>query len=171
MKFSRFILALATTLSLAGAVFAGTGADEGVHPALILPTQFGGWQISGSPHTSADPAMADPVNAAVLKEYGFSGFESATYTRDDGRKLTLKAARFADAIAGATRCWGLVCISTAWAIGKSRPQSGHSKISCPSKTPTGWTRSALQNGHWRGEAPRFGSIGSSTKPFLASGRR
>jgi len=97
MKFCRFILALATTLSLAGAVFAGTGADEGVHPAPILPTQFGGWQISGSPHTSADPAMADPVNAAVLKEYGFSGFESATYTRDDGRKLTLKAARFADA--------------------------------------------------------------------------
>jgi len=53
--------------------------------------------MSGSSRTSSDPAVADPVNAAVLKEYGFTGFESATYTRDDGRKLTLKAARFEDA--------------------------------------------------------------------------
>jgi len=37
------------------------------------------------------------VNAAVLKEYGFTSFESNTYTRDDGRKLTLRAARFGDA--------------------------------------------------------------------------
>ena len=33
----------------------------------------------------------------MLKEYGFSDFASATYTRSDGRKLTIKAARFADA--------------------------------------------------------------------------
>ena len=46
---------------------------------------------------SNDPAVADPANAALLKEYGFTDFESATYTREDGRKLTLKAARFADA--------------------------------------------------------------------------
>jgi hypothetical protein len=45
---------------------------------------------------SRDPAVADPANAALLKEYGFSDFESATYLRDDGRRLTLKAARFAD---------------------------------------------------------------------------
>ena len=63
----------------------------------ILPKEFGGWQTSGPSRTCADPAVADPVNAAVLKEYGFTGFESATYTRDDGRKLTLKAARFEDA--------------------------------------------------------------------------
>ncbi len=53
--------------------------------------------MSGSPQMSKDPAVADPANAALLKEYGFTDFESATYTRDDGRKLTLKAARFADA--------------------------------------------------------------------------
>jgi hypothetical protein len=53
--------------------------------------------MSGSARTSNDPAVADPVNAAVLKEYGFSSFESATYARDDGRKLTLRAARFGDA--------------------------------------------------------------------------
>ena len=33
----------------------------------------------------------------LLKEYGFSDFESGTYLRDDGRKLSVKAARFADA--------------------------------------------------------------------------
>jgi hypothetical protein len=63
----------------------------------ILPKQFSGWQMAGSVHPSKDPGVADPVNAAVLKEYGFTDFESATYTRDDGRKLMLKAARFQDA--------------------------------------------------------------------------
>lgn len=47
--------------------------------------------------TSKDPAAADPVNAALLKEYGFTSFEGATYTRDDGRKVTVKVARFQDA--------------------------------------------------------------------------
>ena len=65
-------------------------------PAEILPREFGGWHVSGTPTSSRDPSVADPVNAAVLKEYGFNDFESATYIRDDGRKLTLKAARFAD---------------------------------------------------------------------------
>jgi len=36
------------------------------------------------------------VNAALLKEYGFTNLQSATYTRDDGRKLTIKAAIFPD---------------------------------------------------------------------------
>ena len=93
MKCSRIFLVL--TL-LSAAAFAGEGARATPAPAL-LPPQFSGWQISGSPRTSPDPAIADPANAALLKEYGFTDFESATYTRDDGRKLTLKAARFADA--------------------------------------------------------------------------
>ena len=33
----------------------------------------------------------------MLSEYGFADSETATYTRTDGRKLTLKAARFNDA--------------------------------------------------------------------------
>ena len=37
------------------------------------------------------------MNAALLKEYGLTDFESGTYTRDDGRKVALKAIRFADA--------------------------------------------------------------------------
>jgi len=46
---------------------------------------------------SGDPTAADPVNASLLKEYGFTDCENAAYVRDDGRKLSLKAARFADA--------------------------------------------------------------------------
>jgi len=90
MKRSKLIPALALAISLAGVALANESLS-------ILPKQFGGWQISGSSRTSGDPVTADPVNAAVLKEYGFTSFESATYTRDDGRKLTLKAARFSDA--------------------------------------------------------------------------
>ena len=41
--------------------------------------------------------MADPTNAALLKEYGFTDVESATYRSDDGRTLKLRAARFTDA--------------------------------------------------------------------------
>jgi hypothetical protein len=90
MKVSKQISGLAMAILFAGLASASDAPS-------VLPRQFGGWQISGSSRTSADPAIADPVNAAVLKEYGFTTFESASYTRDDGRKLNLKAARFADA--------------------------------------------------------------------------
>lgn len=62
----------------------------------ILPKQFSGWQIEDAPQSSADAAVADPTNAALLKEYGFTDFESATYKSDDGRTLKIRAARFAD---------------------------------------------------------------------------
>jgi len=92
MKLSRYLFVL---LLASASAFADKPAE---HPAQsILPNEFAGWQVSGSTKASSDPAVADPVNAAVLKEYGFNGLESATYTRDDGRKLTVKAARFADA--------------------------------------------------------------------------
>ena len=94
MKLSKLIPAFLMVVSLAGLALANETAASS---ASILPKEFGGWQISGPSRTSNDPAIADPVNAAVLKEYGFGTFESATYTRDDGRKLTLKAARFGDA--------------------------------------------------------------------------
>ena len=98
MKLSRFTVAGVLLISLVGTSLANADKSVGGTPsAPILPKEFGGWQISGAPHTSADPAAADPTNAAVLKEYGFIDFESSTYTADDGRKLTLKAARFADA--------------------------------------------------------------------------
>jgi hypothetical protein len=65
-------------------------------PAPLLPQQFGGWQIAGPVQPSKDPAQADSVNSALLKEYGFTDFAAASYTRDDGRKVRLKAARFSD---------------------------------------------------------------------------
>ena len=66
-------------------------------PSAILPQAFGGWNLTKAAQTSSNPEVADPTNAGVLKEYGFTDFEGATYTRDDGRKLKIKAARFQDA--------------------------------------------------------------------------
>jgi hypothetical protein len=63
----------------------------------ILPKEFAGWQITSDTNVSKDAAVADPANAALLNEYGFTDFESATFSRNDGRKLTIRAARFADA--------------------------------------------------------------------------
>jgi hypothetical protein len=89
------------------AVWAGTVAFALATPApqpgptsgakAILPQEFGGWQLEGTAAASTNPVAADAANAAVLKEYRFTDFESATYTRDDGRTLKIRAARFADA--------------------------------------------------------------------------
>jgi len=65
--------------------------------SFVLPTQIGGWQLEGAVRTTKDPSIADPVSAPVLSEYGFGDFESATYSREDGNQLTLKAIRFRDA--------------------------------------------------------------------------
>lgn len=81
---------------------ASSGQPQLSHPtdgqaATILPEQFGGWQMQGKPQTSSNPQSADPTNAAILQEYRFSDFAAASYTRDDGRTLKVRAARFADA--------------------------------------------------------------------------
>ena len=92
MRLPRHISVIIIVFAFAAAAFSAPA------PATpVLPQQFGGWTSSSSPQLSNDPAVADPVNAAVLKEYGFTDFQSAAYTRDDGRKLAIKAARFADA--------------------------------------------------------------------------
>jgi uncharacterized protein DUF6599 len=96
MRFSRFALVLIIVGSLAGVAHAaGPGADALTPP--ILPKQFAGWQVQGASQASKDAAAADPTNAALLKEYGFTDFEAATYKSDDGRTLKIRAARFADA--------------------------------------------------------------------------
>jgi hypothetical protein len=98
---AKFISVLIVLVLALGAAFAGEtpAAAHGVQPAetSVLPPQFAGWHVSGSTKTSKDAAVADPVNAALLKEYGLTDFESGTYVRDDGRKIALKAIRFADA--------------------------------------------------------------------------
>jgi hypothetical protein len=63
----RFLIAAVLFLSLGRVAFAADSDD-------FLPQSFAGW-----------------------KEYGFTGAETVTYTRADGRKLTVKAARFNDA--------------------------------------------------------------------------
>ncbi len=88
MKVLTFLFALLTALSVNG---------QGPSAASVLPAEFSGWNLLGAMQTSKDPAAADAADASVLKEYGFTGVTSAVYTRDDGRKLTIKAARFQDA--------------------------------------------------------------------------
>jgi hypothetical protein len=89
---SAFVLSfIAWLVSLGSAA----SADSPAPP--ILPKQFAGWQIQGVAEASKDVAAADPTNAALLKEYGFTDFESATYKSDDGRTLKIRAARFTDA--------------------------------------------------------------------------
>lgn len=90
MRLSKKILAAVSVAFFVMPAFAEPASSS------ILPKQFAGWQAS-SIKTSQDSADADPVNADLLKEYGFSDFESATYARPDGRKVIVKAARFADA--------------------------------------------------------------------------
>src|SRR6266581_7935 len=65
MKFPKLIFVLTVLLTVAA--FAGDG--DRATPG-ILPNQFAGWEIAGSPHVSKDPAVADPVNAAIRKEHG-----------------------------------------------------------------------------------------------------
>jgi hypothetical protein len=95
MRASRFVV-LPFLVGLASYVFAAN--PVAIPPAPpILPRQFAGWQIQGAAQASKDAAVADPTNAALLKEYGFTDFESATYKSDDQRTLKIRAARFADA--------------------------------------------------------------------------
>ena len=66
-------------------------------PADFLPKTFSGWQVdSKTVKSSFDPAASDPADFAVLKEYGFSQSEAASYHRS-GREMQIKAARFNDA--------------------------------------------------------------------------
>jgi hypothetical protein len=93
MRVHKFIPILCLQLAVATACFAAGTAT----PASILPKAFGGWHLTAAAQTSPNSESADPTNAALLKEYGFKDFEGGTYTRADGRKLKIKAARFEDA--------------------------------------------------------------------------
>ncbi|MGA8215582.1 MAG: DUF6599 family protein [Candidatus Sulfotelmatobacter sp.] len=96
MRALSSLLILTVVASLVGVAFAaGTVPDSATPP--ILPKQFAEWQIQGITQASKDAGAADPTNVALLKEYGFTDFEAATYKSDDGRTLKLRAARFADA--------------------------------------------------------------------------
>lgn len=86
----RFLLAVVACLWLSTLAIA---ADD----SAFLPKSFAGWTQTGQPQITTDAAQADAAYPAILKEYGFTDAQTATYSRDDGRKLTIKAARFSDA--------------------------------------------------------------------------
>lgn len=93
MRVPRFISILCLQLVAVTSCFAARTAT----PSAILPQTFGGWHLTGTAQTSNHSEAADPTNAALLKEYGFTDFAGGTYSRADGRKLKIKAARFEDA--------------------------------------------------------------------------
>ncbi len=97
MRVFRFIRVLAVLGCLLGAGLAANPRANQTAQAPILPQEFAGWEMQGTPQISSDPASADPTNAGILKEYGFTDYSSAAYKRDDGRTLKVRAARFADA--------------------------------------------------------------------------
>jgi hypothetical protein len=96
MRFLRFVAAFLFVVSLAGLSYANEPPATAAAPP-ILPKRFAGWQIQGAAQASKDVNSADPTHAALLKEYGFTDFEAATYKSDDGRTLKIRAARFNDA--------------------------------------------------------------------------
>jgi hypothetical protein len=99
-------------LALAGGVLAAAGqtapaSDKGQKPAAttimlppspkaLLPDAFDGWVTAEPIQSLTDAAVADPANAAALKEYGFTFGALAHYKRE-GDTLTLRALRFSDA--------------------------------------------------------------------------
>jgi hypothetical protein len=100
MSFSQRFKILIFAVCVFGASFSYAAPAQqapATAPKSLLPEAFGGWSMQGAISANANPAAADPANAAVLREYRFSDFASATYTRDDGRTLKIRAARFADA--------------------------------------------------------------------------
>jgi len=87
---NRIFLSILFCLALASVAFA---TDDG----NFLPKSFAGWNQTGPAQVTTNPAQADAAYPAVLKEYGFLSSETVTYTRADGRKLTVNAAKFKDA--------------------------------------------------------------------------
>jgi hypothetical protein len=91
------LCAMAMCAAAPGAGPPAPSSAAAISQVAILPSDFAGWQIKGSVTKSDDPAAADQANGPILKEYGFQRLEKATYTRDDGRNLVVRAAVFADA--------------------------------------------------------------------------
>lgn len=101
MKKFPFILLITFCAALAAAsgwlsVPALAAGDQPAQDLSILPNAFAGWEISGGIRKGTEASAVDRAQSAVLKEYGFTGYEIATYSQGE-RKLTVQAARFQDA--------------------------------------------------------------------------
>ena len=97
MRFRVLLSIMFACVALPALAAEPTAPAKTASEGTVLPKEFGGWQLQGSLQTSKDAATADPANPAILKEYGFTDVSSGVYSREDGRKLTVRAARFADA--------------------------------------------------------------------------
>jgi hypothetical protein len=86
MSLRKVLLAI-TVICLAAACFPASQQH-------LLPANVAGWKLVSSSQ-GKNAASADPANAALLREYGFTESESATYVRA-GKKLHVKAASFKD---------------------------------------------------------------------------
>lgn len=95
--FMKLLVILLISLAVAPAVFAGPAPGSGDQAAAaILPNTFGGWELSGTVRKGIDAGTIDHAQSAALREYGFTGYEIATYSQGK-RKLIVRAARFQDA--------------------------------------------------------------------------
>jgi hypothetical protein len=75
---------------------AAKGAAKTASPKGPLPDAFAGWIAAGPEKKLTDPAQADALNAAALKEYEFEEGATADYKRS-GETLSLRLLRFHDA--------------------------------------------------------------------------
>jgi hypothetical protein len=82
--------------NLALLLVAAVGVAAAQERPGLLPAQFAGWGKVLPSQVSAEATAAEPARAAVLREFGFTDFEAATYTRGE-RRLEVRAARFRDA--------------------------------------------------------------------------
>lgn len=96
LAFSVGVAARAADKTAAASKASSAAPTASSQAGAILPEAFAGWQIAGTPVESASPQLADDGDAAVLTEYGFSRFESASYRREQDT-LAVKAIQFGDA--------------------------------------------------------------------------
>jgi hypothetical protein len=105
----RWISIVVCSAALAGSAVAGeaqsapakapSGATHIILPPVpkaLLPDSFAGWVVAGAPKKLNDAALADPANAAALKEYDFTGGLQAQYKRG-AETLSVRALQFSDA--------------------------------------------------------------------------
>jgi len=91
----RNLICLWLALFLLGSGAFAQKAKSDTKPQL-LPKVFAGWEKTADDKTGSDPSLVDPASGRILREYGFTDYETATYAQG-ARKLSLKAARFQDA--------------------------------------------------------------------------
>jgi len=87
---------LTVVIALLFALLPAFAAETKAKAESLLPSAFAGWHKTQPARTSTDPAAADKVYAEVLREYGFTEYQSATYTRGE-RTITINAIGFKDA--------------------------------------------------------------------------